>query len=69
MVTKRSLSLLSELISYSLGHFRRLYLSSNIYNNKISKINLQSLVYKPSPNLLDCLIKDQKKNKYRKFLS
>ena len=67
MVTKRSLSLLSELISYSLGHFRRLYLSSNIYNNKISKINLQSLVYKPSPNLLDCLIKDQKKTNIENF--
>ena len=67
MVTKRSLSLLSELISYSLGHFRKLYLKSNIYNKKISKINLQSLVYKPSPNLLDCLIKDQKKTNIEDF--
>ena len=58
---------MSELISYSLGHFRKLYLSSNIYNKKISKINLQSLVYKPSPNLLDCLIKDQKKTNIEDF--
>ena len=67
MVTKKSLSLMSELISYSLGHFRKLYLSSNIYNKKISKINLQPLVYKPSPNLLDCLIKDQKKTNIENF--
>ena len=57
MVIKTSLSLLGEIISYSLNQFRRLYLSSNIYNKKISKVNLQSLIYKPSPNLLDCLIR------------
>ena len=61
MVIKTSLSLLSEIISYSLNQFRKLYLNSNIYNKKISKINVQSLIYKPSPNLLDCLIKYKKK--------
>ena len=64
MVIKNSLSLFSEIISYSLGQFRKLYLSSNIYNKKISKINSQSLIYKPSPNLLDCLIKYKKKNEH-----
>ncbi len=67
MVTRKSLSLVSELINYSLGYFRKLYLSSNIYNKKISKINLQPLVYKPSANLLDCLIKDQKKTNIEDF--
>ena len=67
MVTRKSLSLVSELINYSLGYFRTLYLSSNIYNKKISKINLQPLVYKPSANLLDCLIKDQKKTNIEDF--
>ena len=56
MVVRNSLSLFSEIISYSINQFRKIYLSSNIYNKKISKIHLQSLVYKPSPNLLDCLI-------------
>ena len=67
MVIKTSLSLLSEIISYSLNQFRKLYLNSNIYNKKISKINVQSLIYKPSPNLLDCLIKYKKKTNIEDF--
>ena len=38
-----------------------LYLNSNIYNKKISSFNSNSLEYKPSPSLLDCLIKYNKK--------
>ena len=38
-----------------------LYLSSSIYNKKISSFSDSSLKYKPSPNLLDCLIKYNKK--------
>ena len=68
MVVRNSLSLFSEIISYSINQFRKIYLSSNIYNKKISKIHLQSLVYKPSPNLLDCLIKYKKKNEHWGFL-
>ena len=34
-----------------------MYLSSNSYNKKISKIDNKFIEYKPSPNLLDCLIK------------
>ena len=67
MVVRNSLSLFSELINYSLNQFRKIYLSSNIYNKKISKIHLQSLVYKPSPNLLDCLIKYKKKTNIEDF--
>ena len=67
MVVRNSLSLFSEIISYSINQFRKIYLSSNIYNKKISKIHLQSLVYKPSPNLLDCLIKYKKKTNIEDF--
>jgi len=41
--------------------FRNFYLNSNLYDNKISKFEKKSLEYKPSPSLLDCLIKYEKK--------
>ena len=40
---------------------RSLYLNSNIYNKKISLFNNTFLEYRPSPSLLDCLIKYEKK--------
>ena len=40
---------------------RRIYLNSNFYDKKISKINDNNLIYKPSPHLLSSLIKYQKK--------
>ena len=40
---------------------RSLYLNSNIYNKKISISNNNLLEYRPSPSLLDCLIKYEKK--------
>jgi uncharacterized heparinase superfamily protein len=40
---------------------RSLYLNSNIYNKKISLFSDSALNYKPSPSLLDCLIKYKKK--------
>ena len=40
---------------------RSLYLNSSIYNTRISSINDGSLEYRPSPSLLDCLIKYNKK--------
>ncbi len=40
---------------------RKLYLYSNFYDKKISKINNKDFVYKPSPYLLSSLIKYQKK--------
>ena len=43
---------------------RSLYLNSNTYNKKISSFNSDTLEYRPSPSLLDCLIKyDKKKTK------
>ena len=48
---------------------RSLYLNSNIYDKKISSFNDVSLEYRPSPSLLDCLIKyDKKKIKIENYL-
>tara|TARA_A100000164_G_scaffold366706_1_gene387870 strand:+ start:1409 stop:3037 length:1629 start_codon:yes stop_codon:yes gene_type:complete len=40
---------------------RDIYLSSSFYNQKISKIIEKNLVYKPNPNIVDCIIKFNKK--------
>ena len=41
--------------------YRSIYLNSNIYNKKITSSISGSLEYQPSPSLLDCLIKYDKK--------
>ena len=43
------------------NQLRKLYLYSNIYDKKISKVDKNNLIYKPSPHLLSSLIKYQKK--------
>ena len=43
------------------NQLRKFYLNSNIYDKKISKIEIKDLAYKPSPHLLSSLIKYQKK--------
>ena len=63
MILKNSLSLISEFLNYISNQIRKVYLSSKIYNKKISKIDNKFIEYKPSPNLLDCLIKYEKKKK------
>ena len=63
MILKNSLSLISEFLNYISNQIRKVYLSSKIYNKKISKIDSKFIEYKPSPNLLDCLIKYEKKKK------
>ena len=40
---------------------RKFYLRSNFYDKKISKINNNEFIYRPSPHLLSSLIKYQKK--------
>ena len=40
---------------------RKIYLNSNLYDKKISKINKSNFIYKPSPHLLSSLIKYHKK--------
>ena len=44
-----------------INHIRKIYLKSNFYDRKISKVNESDLIYKPSPHLLSSLIKYQKK--------
>ncbi len=46
------------------NQLKKLYLNSNLYDKKISRINGKNLIYKPSPHLLSSLIKYQKK-KYK----
>ena len=47
---------------------RQYYLNSSLYNKKISKVNSNNLEYKPSPSLLDCLIKYNKEKNIDNFL-
>ena len=61
MILKNSLNFISEFFNYSSDQIRKIYLSSTIYNKKISRIDDKFIEYKPSPNLLDCLIKYEKK--------
>ena len=46
------------------NQLKKLYLNSNLYDKRISKVNDKNLIYKPSPHLLSSLIKYQKK-KYK----
>ena len=43
-----------------INNIRKIYLRSNFYDSKISKVNRNNLEYKPSPHLLSSLIKYQK---------
>ena len=68
MILKNSLSFVSDFFNYSLSQIRKVYLNSRIYNKKISRIDDKLIEYKPSPNLLDCLIKyEKKKNNIENF--
>ena len=68
MILKNSLNLVIEIFNYSLNQIRKIYLNSNIYNKKISKIDNKIIEYKPSPHILDCLIKyEKKKNNIENF--
>ena len=44
-----------------INQLRKVYLNSNLYDKKISKIDDNDFIYKPSPYLLSSLIKYQKK--------
>ena len=68
MILKNKLTFISEFFFYINNQIRKIYLNSKLYNNKISKIDYKALEYKPSPNLLDCIIKyDKKKSKIEDF--
>ena len=61
MSLKNSFNLINEFFSTLFNQFRNLYLRSSLYNKKISKIENNSLIYKPSLSILSCLIKYNKK--------
>ena len=63
MILKNTLNLISGFFFYINTQIRKFYLSSKLYNNKISKIDHKTLEYKSSPNLLDCIIKYEGKKK------
>ena len=61
MYLKNSLILINEFFYYTKNLIRNLYLKSSFYNNKISKIIISNITYKPSLNILSCLVKYDKK--------
>ena len=61
MVFNNLLNFINNSYIFSKKKIRTLYLSSNIYNKKITPLDTVSLKYHPSPNLLDSLIKYDKK--------
>ena len=61
MILRNPLNFINQLITNLSKYIRNIYLNSDYYNKKISKINNDDLTYKPSPHLLSSLIKYQNK--------
>ncbi len=61
MIFKNLLSYIIKFFFFFKLNIHRIYLNSNIYNKKISKVSKKNLEYKPSQILLDCIIKYEKK--------
>ena len=61
MILRNSLNFISQFFINIYNQLRNFYLNSNHYDKKLSKINFDNLIYKPSPHLLSSLIKYQKK--------
>ena len=68
MKLRNSLNFINEFFLGLSQQIRKIYLNSNIYDKKISKVNQKSLNYRPSLNILSCLVKyEKKKNKIEDF--
>jgi len=68
MIVKNSINFVFEFFYQTSKLIRNLYLNSEIYNKKISKIDNNVLIYKPSLSVLSCLVKyEKKKNKIEDF--
>ena len=63
MFLKSSFDFINEFYFIFKNQLRRIYLSSSLYNRKISKVDEKVLVYQPSLNILSSLIKYEKKKK------
>ena len=61
MILRNSFNFISQFLINTTDQVRKIYLNSNFYDNKISKIHFKDLIYKPSPHLLSSLIKYQTK--------
>ena len=61
MILRNPLNFISQFATNTFKQIKNIYLNSDYYNKKISKINNNNLIYKPSPHLLLSLIKYQKK--------
>jgi uncharacterized heparinase superfamily protein len=61
MILRNLLNFINQFFKSFFNQFRKIYLNSNYYDKKISKIDQDNLIYKPSPHLLSSLIKYQKK--------
>ena len=59
MILRNPLNFISQFLINLSKQIRNIYLNSNFYDRKISKINNKDLIYKPSPHLLSSLIKYQ----------
>jgi uncharacterized heparinase superfamily protein len=61
MIFKNPFNYINKFILFFKKKLQKLYLNSDIYNKKISTFIDNNLEYRPSPSLLDCLIKYEKK--------
>tara|TARA_A100000164_G_scaffold363119_1_gene379801 strand:- start:1406 stop:3034 length:1629 start_codon:yes stop_codon:yes gene_type:complete len=61
MILRNSLNFISQFFSSTSKQIRKIYINSNYYDKKISKVDNEDLIYKPSPHLLSSLIKYQTK--------
>jgi len=68
MIFNNLLNFINNSYIFSKKKIYSLYLNSNIYNKKITPSIIGALEYKPSPNLLDSLIKyDKKKTNIKNY--
>ena len=61
MILKNSLNFINQFFKNISKQIKVIYINSNYYDKKISKIHFDNLIYKPSPHLLSSIIKYQNK--------
>ena len=68
MIFKNLANYINKIYIFLETKFHGFYLNSNVYDKKISRVNNKNLEYRPSPILLDCLIKNKsRKDKIEDF--
>ena len=61
MIYRNPINYINQFFSIFSNELKKIYLNSNIYNNRISKFYNNNFEYRPSANLLNCLLKYEKK--------